>query len=78
LHSSTEKIVETLAAPIHAASELLRTSPSIGISLYPGDGQDPISCSSYVPDQRVGRNSYRFYRDPELLARNVKPVRERA
>jgi diguanylate cyclase (GGDEF)-like protein len=66
------KIIETLAAPVHAAGELLRTSPSIGISLYPGDGQDPDFLLKFADiamyrAKGAGRNCYRFYKDPESL-----------
>jgi diguanylate cyclase (GGDEF)-like protein len=67
-----EKIVEALAAPVHAAGELLRTSPSIGISLYPTDGQDPDFLLKFADiamyrAKAAGRNCYRFYDDPESL-----------
>ena len=66
------KIVEALAAPVHAAGELLRTSPSIGISLYPADGQDPDFLLKFADiamyrAKAAGRNCYRFYADPEPL-----------
>jgi diguanylate cyclase (GGDEF)-like protein len=66
------KIIEALAAPVHAAGELLRTSPSIGISLYPGDGQDPDFLLKFADiamyrAKGAGRNCYRFYADPAPL-----------
>ena len=66
------KIVQALEAPIQAAGELLRTSPSIGISLYPEDGQDPDFLLKFADiamyrAKAGGRNCYRFYRDPEPL-----------
>jgi diguanylate cyclase (GGDEF)-like protein len=71
-----EKIVEALAAPVHAAGELLRTSPSIGISLYPTDGQDPDFLLKFADiamyrAKAAGRNCYRFYHDPEALRAEV-------
>ena len=66
------KIVEVLAAAFPIAGELLRTSPSIGISLYPEDGQDPDFLLKFADiamyrAKAAGRNCYRFYRDPEEL-----------
>lgn len=74
------KIVQALEAPIQAAGELLRTSPSIGISLYPEDGQDPDFLLKFADiamyrAKAAGRNCYRFYRDPEPLRAHEETVR---
>jgi len=66
------KIIEVLATPFSIAGELLRTSPSIGISLYPADGQDPDFLLKFADiamyrAKAAGRNCYRFYHDPEQL-----------
>ncbi|APV50095.1 hypothetical protein BWI17_10605 [Betaproteobacteria bacterium GR16-43] len=66
------KIIEVLATPFPVAGELLRTSPSIGISLYPEDGQDPDFLLKFADiamyrAKSAGRNCYRFYHDPEQL-----------
>jgi diguanylate cyclase (GGDEF)-like protein len=66
------KIIEELASPFPVAGELLRTSPSIGISLYPEDGQDADFLLKFADiamyrAKAAGRNCYRFYRDPEPL-----------
>jgi diguanylate cyclase (GGDEF)-like protein len=66
------KIIDELAAPFAVAGELLRTSPSIGISLYPEDGQDADFLLKFADiamyrAKGAGRNCYHFYRDPEQL-----------
>jgi diguanylate cyclase (GGDEF)-like protein len=66
------KIVEALAAPVSIGGELLRTSPSIGISLYPEDAQDPDFLMKFADiamyrAKAAGRNCHRFYRDPPPL-----------
>jgi diguanylate cyclase (GGDEF)-like protein len=66
------KVVEALSSPFPIAGELLRTGPSIGISLYPTDGQDPDFLLKFADiamyrAKAAGRNGYRFYRDPEEL-----------
>lgn len=66
------KIIEVLATAFPIAGELLRTSPSIGISLYPEDGQDPDFLLKFADiamyrAKSAGRNCYRFYHDPEQL-----------
>lgn len=74
------KIVDLLAAAFPIAGELLRTSPSIGISLYPEDGQDPDFLLKFADiamyrAKAAGRNCYRFYRDPEELHAYDKQAR---
>ena len=66
------KIIEELAAPFPVAGELLRTSPSIGISLYPEDGQDADFLLKFADiamyrAKAAGRDCYRFYHDPPQL-----------
>ena len=66
------KIVEALAAPVSIGGELLRTSPSIGISLYPEDAQDADFLMKFADiamyrAKAAGRNCHRFYRDPPPL-----------
>jgi len=73
------KIIEVLATPFPIAGELLRTSPSIGISLYPEDGQDPDFLLKFADiamyrAKSAGRNCYRFYHDPEQLHAYDKTV----
>jgi diguanylate cyclase (GGDEF)-like protein len=66
------KIIEELAVPFPIAGELLRTSPSIGISLYPEDGQDADFLLKFADiamyrAKAAGRNCYHFYHDPAQL-----------
>jgi diguanylate cyclase (GGDEF)-like protein len=66
------KIIEELAVPFPIAGELLRTSPSIGISLYPEDGQDADFLLKFADiamyrAKAAGRNCYNFYHDPAQL-----------
>jgi diguanylate cyclase (GGDEF)-like protein len=74
------KIVEVLSSPFEIAGELLRTGPSIGISLYPEDGQDADFLLKFADiamyrAKAAGRNCYRFYREPEQLHAYDQKVR---
>jgi diguanylate cyclase (GGDEF)-like protein/PAS domain S-box-containing protein len=73
-----EKIRTLLGAPYHIADQELFVSASIGISLYPADGQDPGSLvkNADVAMYRAkedGRNTIHYY-----TAEIASPVRERA
>ncbi len=60
------KLIEAVSAPIHIEHHDLITTPSIGIALYPDDGQDleTLSKNADVAMYKVkqaGRNDFRFY-----------------
>ncbi len=63
---SAEKILSALAAPHHVAGKELHITASIGISVYPDDGQDAetlIRCADtamyHAKDK--GRNNFQFF-----------------
>ena len=61
-----DKMIASLAAPIMINSQHLNTSCSIGISVYPGDGQDPQTLMKHADvamyDAKAkGRNNYQFF-----------------
>ena len=61
-----DKIIQSLAAPIMIGNQHLNTSCSIGISVYPGDGQDPQTLMKHADvamyDAKAkGRNNYQFF-----------------
>jgi diguanylate cyclase (GGDEF)-like protein/PAS domain S-box-containing protein len=67
------KILDALAAPHQVDNTNLSVNVSIGVSTYPGDGQDALSLiksadtAMYDAKER-GRNNYQFFR-PEMHAR---------
>jgi diguanylate cyclase (GGDEF)-like protein/PAS domain S-box-containing protein len=64
-----DKIIEALAAPIEFEGRSLHISPSIGICLYPDDGDDAASLmrkadAAMYYAKAAGRNNYQFYAEP--------------
>jgi diguanylate cyclase (GGDEF)-like protein len=68
-----QKIVASIARPYEVGTQVLHTSCSIGISIYPNDGQDVqtlmrnADMAMYHAKER-GRNHYQFF-SPDLDAR---------
>ena len=61
-----QKILEVLAQPIHIDNHTLHVSSSIGISLYPQDGENAHNLLKYADAamykaKNEGRNNYQFY-----------------
>ncbi|MBB5202709.1 diguanylate cyclase (GGDEF)-like protein [Inhella inkyongensis] len=62
-----QRLLTTLSAPVTLGGQALRVSGSIGIALYPGDGNDSqalflaADTAMYAAKQE-GRNRYQFYR----------------
>jgi diguanylate cyclase (GGDEF)-like protein/PAS domain S-box-containing protein len=62
-----QKLINSLAEPFHHSGNELSLSASIGIALFPGDGEDLETLikfsdlAMYVAKQR-GRNNYQFYK----------------
>jgi diguanylate cyclase (GGDEF)-like protein/PAS domain S-box-containing protein len=64
--SVAEKMIASLAAPVQAGEHLLNTSCSLGISIYPTDGQDAQTLMKHADvamyDAKArGRNNYQFF-----------------
>ena len=62
-----QKIVSSIAAPHHVSGHELSITGSVGIALYPEDGQDPQSLimradTAMYHAKNSGRNRVRFYR----------------
>lgn len=61
-----EKVVAAVGEPLTLAGHSLRTSPSIGIGIYPEDGQDADTLlknadAAMYHAKRHGRNNFRFF-----------------
>lgn len=61
-----QKILEALAQPVHIDDHILYVSSSIGISLYPQDGQSAHNLLKYADTAMYkakdeGRNNFQFY-----------------
>jgi diguanylate cyclase len=73
---SARKILEALSAPHQIDHTDLYTNVSIGVSTYPGDGQDAPSLmnsadTAMYDAKEHGRNNYQFFR-PDMHARVVE------
>jgi diguanylate cyclase (GGDEF)-like protein len=65
---SAEKILFALAAPHHLGEKEVHITASIGISVFPDDGQDAetlIRCADTAMYQAKenGRNTFRFFKE---------------
>ncbi|MEB0047529.1 MULTISPECIES: EAL domain-containing protein [unclassified Pseudomonas] len=61
-----ERIREVLRAPFQLGSQVTSMTASIGIALYPGDGDEAVSLIKHANTamnraKKVGRDTYRFY-----------------
>lgn len=60
------KITAALGQPYQVAQHLLRSTPSIGVSLFPADGEDPSTLMRHADTamyqaKAKGRNGHQFY-----------------
>lgn len=67
------KITEAIAEPVELDDRSLRISASLGISLYPQDGDDPVTLTKHADTamyraKEEGRDRIRFY-SPEMTTR---------
>ncbi|MGM0902151.1 MAG: sensor domain-containing protein [Bacillota bacterium] len=75
----SNRIIEAFSTPFRIKNKEFYTSPSIGISLYPQDGQDKETLNSkadtamYLAKKR-GKNNYQFYihEQGDILDRKFK------
>jgi diguanylate cyclase len=73
---SAQKVLAALAAPHHVGGHHLHIGASVGISIYPDDGQDEETLikgadAAMYDAKDSGRNTYRFF-DPSMNARAVE------
>ena len=73
---SAQKILAAFALPHHIDGHYLHISASIGISIYPGDGQDVETLiknadTAMYHAKENGRNNYKFF-EPSMNARAVQ------
>ena len=64
--SIASKIIDAFIAPVFAGPHELHTSPSLGIAIYPTDGQDSDSLmknadTAMYHAKAAGRNTFQFY-----------------
>ncbi len=62
----SQKIIQALSQPVAVGGESLRVSCSIGITVYPSDGEDPAillknADSAMYQAKAEGRGTYRFF-----------------
>jgi len=78
--ASVQKVIKALAAPLDVDGHRLHVTASIGLSMYPGDGQDAdtlirnADVAMYRAKER-GRNVYQFY-TPDMNIRVYSTVSE--
>ena len=78
--ASVQKVIKALAAPLDVDGHRLHVTASIGLSMYPDDGQDAdtlirnADIAMYRAKER-GRNAYQFY-TPDMNARVYSTVSE--
>jgi diguanylate cyclase (GGDEF)-like protein/PAS domain S-box-containing protein len=73
---AAQKILEVLSVPYHVDDTELHSTPSIGISLYPEDGEDFVMLMKHADTamyhtKESGRASYRFYTE-EMNVRTLE------
>jgi diguanylate cyclase (GGDEF)-like protein/PAS domain S-box-containing protein len=61
-----EKVIEELRRPLNVAGHEIRATASIGVALYPGDGEDPDTLIKHADIamyhvKSAGKNSYAFF-----------------
>ncbi|GAB4292693.1 MAG: hypothetical protein Kow0096_07800 [Thiohalomonadaceae bacterium] len=64
-----QKIIEAVAKPCYLGSNRVQVTTSVGISLFPQDGEDPDTLITHADmamyeAKKGGKNSYRFYATP--------------
>ena len=61
-----EKVIEELRRPLNVAGHEIRATASIGVALYPADGEDPDTLIKHADIamyhvKAAGKNSYAFF-----------------
>lgn len=83
IQHSASHLLHTLSQPYHIDSLELRTSPSIGISIYPNDGNDIDTLIRHADAamyhaKNNGRNTYQFFtHEINLHARQAYELEQR-
>ncbi|MEN9397492.1 MAG: hypothetical protein RLZ81_2022, partial [Pseudomonadota bacterium] len=72
------KLLDSVATPLTVGTHELVVTPSIGIAMFPEDGQDFESLAQHADSamyraKQDGRNAYRFFA-PEMQAKSVRTL----
>jgi len=72
-----QRIMQVVSEPVAVDGHQLHTSPSIGISLYPTDGEQPETLvrnadTAMYYAKANGRNNYQFFAEPMNAAANKR------
>ena len=78
VHGIAEKIIDVFKRPFQLSVEEFFTTSSVGISLYPGDGDDPHilmkkADSAMYQAKAAGKNKFVFY-DDRMSEHNTKKL----
>lgn len=81
LHTSivkviAERVVDSLSAPFHLSGHVLSISASVGIAIYPQDGDDIQTLLKHADiamynAKGAGRNNYQFYADHAIQPHKI-------
>lgn len=73
-----QKLLDAIAKPLQIAHHELTVTPSVGIAMYPQDGQDFESLAQYADlamyrAKQEGRNAYRFF-SPDMQQHSARTL----
>jgi diguanylate cyclase (GGDEF)-like protein/PAS domain S-box-containing protein len=77
IHAMSETIIRAMEAPFYIDDQMINTSPSIGISMYPNDGNDIHTLLKHADialyqSKKQGRNGYQMFQASMLESANLR------